>query len=148
MTTGTADTPQFSIGEYQFSLNTAVAQTLDRNTEQRWGKHSRFGQYEALQDLGPGADTITLAGVIYPAWRGGAGQLDAMRATANLGEPLMLVDGAGNVYGWWVIEGIDEKAQQFAALGVPRKQEFTMKLRYFDGGGGVDPLLDYLWSLF
>lgn len=148
MTTGSADTPQFSIGEYQFSLNTAVAQTLDRTTEQRWGRHALFGQHEALQDLGPGADTITLAGVIYPHWRGGTGQIEAMRQTANLGEPLMLVDGSGTVYGWWVIESIDEKAGEFAALGVPRKQEFSMKLRYFDGGGGGDTLLDYLRSLF
>jgi phage protein U len=126
--------PQMMLGSYMFSLNTAVFQGLDRKTEYRWVVLERLGQDAALQYTGPGADTISLPGVVYPSWRGGGGQLDKMRALAGKGQPQLLIDGAGNIYGRWVIEGIEEKQSVFAAFGQPLKQEFTISLRRFDGG--------------
>ena len=139
--------PQMILGEVLFSLNSAAFQELNRETAHRWSVQERFGQPEALQYIGPGSDTITLPGVIYPSYRGGTGQIEKMRNAAAKGEPLQLIDGFGNVLGRWVIESVSEKRTNFAALGVPRKQEFTMKLRHFDGGS-FNSILQMITALF
>ena len=124
------------LGSFQFGINTAAYQTLQRTTEYRWPSQDRFGKGPVLQHVGQGADTITLPGVIYPEWRGGLGQIDDLRKLAAEGKPQTMIDGTGNVLGRWVIERLEEKQAVFADAGVPRKQEFTVQLRrYFDEGG-------------
>lgn len=121
------------LGSFQFGINTAAYQTLQRSNEWRWPAQDRFGKGPVLQHVGQGAETITLPGVVYPEWRGGLGQMDTLRALAAEGKPQTMIDGAGNVLGRWVIERVEEKQAVFADAGVPRKQEFTVQLRrYFD----------------
>lgn len=122
------------LGSFQFAVSTAAYQELMRSTEHRWPAQERFGQLPALQYTGPGADTITLAGVVYPEFRGGTGQIERLRALADRGEPQLLVDGLGNVHGRWVVERIEERQTVFAARGVPRRQDFTLTLRKYDAG--------------
>lgn len=117
------------LGSFQFSITTAAYQDLRRRTEYRWPAQDLYGRMPALQFTGPGGDTITLTGTIYTEYRGGIGQLDAMRALASRGQPQLLVDGTGRILGRWVIEGIDEGQSVFAAAGRPRKQEFALQLR-------------------
>jgi hypothetical protein len=131
-----------TLGGFQFGISTAAYQELQRRTEYRWPSQDRFLQDPALQFVGPGADTITLQGVIYPEWNGGTGQVDDMRSLAAEGQPLTLIGGGGTVMGEWVIEGVEEKSSVFAIQGVARKQEFTLSLRKFksadsSGLGGV-----------
>lgn len=124
-----------SLGDFLFGINTAVYQELGRSTEWRWPSQDRFNQSPVLQFVGPGADTISLPGVVYPEWRGGLAQIETMRAMADLGEPLMMIDGTGAVWGQWVIEKVDEKQSVLAAAGIPRKQEFTLSLKKYDDEG-------------
>ncbi len=119
------------LGGYQFGLNTAAYQGLSRSDDWRWPVQERIGQEQALQFVGPGASTITLDGVVFPEWRGGLGQLDAMRLEAAKGVPLVLVDGRGGTHGMWVIERIDETQSVFAAGGLARRVEFSMQLRRY-----------------
>lgn len=121
-----------ALGVFQFSIQTAVYQELNRHTEYKWPSQHRFGKRPSSQFVGKGEDTITLPGVIYPEYRGGFQQIERMRLLAGLGKPLMLVDGLGKIMGRWVIESIDEKQTLFAAFGAPRKMEFTVALRKFD----------------
>lgn len=117
------------LGAYQFSISTAAYQDLARSTQYRWAAQERHGQHDDLQFTGPGPDTITLSGVVYPDWRGGTTQPASMRELGATGVPHLLVDGLGVVHGLWVIEQVDERQAAFGAAGQPRKQEFTMKLR-------------------
>jgi phage protein U len=126
--------PMLILGDFMFSLNTAAFQEMQRSTDYKWASQERFGKHEALQYVGPGSDTITLPGVIYPNYRGSTAQITKLRALAAKGQPLLMIDGTGNVLGRWVIESIEEKRSNFAALGIARKQEFTIKLKHFDGG--------------
>ena len=89
-----------------------------------------MGSEMCIRDRGD--ETMQLPGVIYPEYRGGFQQIEAMRRIAALGQPLLLVDGLGKLWGRWVIESIDEKQSLFAAFGAPRKQEFTLSLARFD----------------
>jgi len=122
-----------ALGNFQFGLNSAAYQELTRSTEQRWASQDRFGQLAALQHTGPGAETITLPGVIYPEFRGGLGQLDRMRELAGRAVPLTLITGTGRILGRYVIERVEERQSVFAAAGLPRKVEFTLNLRLYDG---------------
>lgn len=117
------------LGAFQFGLSTAAYQELSRSTNWTWAAQSRFGQDDALQNTGPGADNLTLPGIVYPEFQGGTGQLDALRDLADQRTPLRLVDGLGRMRGEWVIEKVDERATIFAQRGVARKQEFTVSLR-------------------
>lgn len=124
-----ASTVMMQLGSFQFSISTAAYQELRRRTEYRWASQDRFGRMPALQFTGAGADSIDLSGTIYTEYRGGLGQLNAMRAQASRGQPLLLVDGNGNLLGHWVIESVEEDQSVFAAAGRPRKQQFTLRLR-------------------
>lgn len=117
------------LGEFQFSITTAAYQELKRTTEWRWPAQGQFGRLAALQFIGPGDDLITLPGVIYPEYRGGLGQLDALRTLGNSGRPQTMIDGRGNILGLWVIERVEEGQQVFASGGAPRRQEFTLQLK-------------------
>ncbi len=129
------------LGEFQFGINTAAFQKLSRTNEWRWPSQDRFGNPPVLQYIGQGAETITLPGVIYPEWRGGFGQLDAMRAQAGQGQPLTMIDGRGQLMGKFAIERIEESQSVFADAGAPRKQEFTIQLRrFFETGQAANPV--------
>jgi len=87
-----------------------------------------------LQFTGYGPETIEIAGVIYPHFRGGLKQVDKMRLQAGFGVPLPLVTGAGKVLGLWVVETITEGQTIFERRGKPLKQEFTIRMSRYDGG--------------
>ena len=125
------DTRLMALGDYRFSVDTAAYGELVRATEYRWARQDRLGRPPARQYLGPGDDTITLKGIVYPTHRGGLGQVDALREEAGKGEPLRLVGGTGIVFGLWVILRIRETAQAFLAGGAARRQEFEIDLAYY-----------------
>jgi phage protein U len=122
------------LGGFKFSLNTAVFQEFERRTSYAWPAQERVGQYAALQYTGPGDDRVTLPGVIFPDWRGGAGQIDELRALASQGRPLQLITAAGDILGEWVIDAVDERASVFKTDGTPRKQEFVVSLKKYGDG--------------
>lgn len=82
----------------------------------------------AQQFVGLGNETLDLKGVIYPHYQGGMGQLDVMRAQAGRGDPLLLVDGLGFIWGQWVILQVDETQTVMLTNGQPRKLEFQLRL--------------------
>lgn len=123
------------LGNFSFSLDTAAYQTLSRSTEYKWKAQERIGNVDALQYMGRGVDSITLEGVIFTAYRGvGMRQPEEMRRFAGAGTPLLLVSGTGEVFGEWVIEGVDETQSVFIGGGLPRKQQFTIRMRQYGDG--------------
>jgi len=129
-----------NLGSFQFSLDTAVFDELRRSTTYNWPEQSRIGTTAAIQFTGQDAETITLPGRIYPHFRGGLGQVDAMRSMAQAGKPLLLVDGLGSIKGFWSITRIDECRKVLWSSGAPRLQEFTIDLKYYGpNGNDVQP---------
>lgn len=120
-----------ALGDYRFGLSTAAYQTLERTSQWRWPTQDRIGTAPASQFVGPGGETVSLSGMIYPHYKGGLGQLDAMRAEAGKGEPLMLVDGTGKVWGKYVITEIREGQRTLFSNGAPRCQEFDVTLQSY-----------------
>jgi phage protein U len=117
-----------ALGSYRFSIDSAAYQELKHSQAYRWQTQERLQRRPAMQFLGAGEESIELSGVIYPHFKGGLEQLDTMRAEANKGQPLLLVDGLGFVWGQWVITQIDEGQSFFQGNGQPLKQSFQLKL--------------------
>lgn len=123
------------LGAYQFELNTARYQTLVREIEFLWNAKGRFGQRPSLQSGGIGEEKITVSGVVFGAWRGGIGQLDAMRAEGAKRKPLLLVSSGWqrgrNVFGYWVLTRVRENQSHIDQRGSPEKQEYTLELSFY-----------------
>lgn len=129
-----AATPSYvmlALGPYRFSLSTAAYQELERTSSWRWPSVDRIGARPALQYTGPGEDTVSMRGTIYPHYAGGLGQVSAMRAAASTGLPLLLIDGTGRVWGQYVITEIRETQKTFFSNGQPRAQEFDLSLTMY-----------------
>jgi len=116
------------LGEYTFAIGSAAYQSLKRSTGYRWQAQTRLGRLPARQYLGKGEDTLNLEGTLYPYFKGGLQQLDAMRAEAGKGQPLMLIDGSGQIWQQWVIVHIEQTHTALFENGTPRKIAFRLQL--------------------
>lgn len=119
------------LGPFMFALDTAAYQSLSRTTEYRWADLERIGNRPMSQYTGMGKETVELDGVIYPHFKGGLHQVQAMRELAGLGKPLPMVDGTGKIWGEWVIEQVQETLRVLAKNGAPLKIEFKLNLKYY-----------------
>lgn len=129
------------LGAFTFGIDTAAFQELQRVSTYRWEAKNRIGRKPAQQNVGSGADTIRLDGVIFPHYRGGLGQIAALRAQAAAGEPLPLIyafETAGQFCGRWCVAEISETRTVFFENGAPRKIEFSLSLvEYGEDAGGL-----------
>ncbi|QWN07006.1 phage tail protein [Xanthomonas citri] len=121
-----------SYGTFVFSLDSAAFLQLQRQMNWRHGTSERVGARPASQFLGPGDDIIDLSGLIAPELTGTRASLHTLRQLAADGEPLPLVDGAGVVYGPYLLLSIIETASLFFEDGTPRRIEFQLSLRRAD----------------
>lgn len=129
--TGAADggaPAMLTLGDVVFAANGAGHQRLRRVAEYRHPEIALVGARPARQWTGPGAETIELEGVIHPAWRGGAGDVRALRSAAAERAAMRLVDAGGANLGLWCVLRVDETASGLFADGAPRRIEFTVEL--------------------
>jgi phage protein U len=124
-----------SLDQFVFGLSTAAYVELQRRTSWKHRSTSRVGGRDARQFTGEGDDSITLSGLLAPDNKiGTLESLAELRKMADAGEAYVLVDGAGNVYGAFIIEGIDEGQSLHQKDGTPRRVEFTINLMRVDDG--------------
>ncbi len=120
------------LGDFAFGIDTAAYQELEREYSWRWAKVERLMSKPVNQFVGPDLDAVTLRGVIYPAFArnsDGLAQVPAMKAAADKGEAMVMVDGNGRVWGDFCIERLRETQSAFMSDGSPRKVEFEITLR-------------------
>lgn len=119
-----------SLGLFVFSIPTAAYQQLQRSSAAEWSENKRIGRRAASQFLGPGADTISLNGTLYPEFTGGPVNLERLRTMMNGGKAYTLMDGTGNMMGYWTIRNVNQTASVFLREGVARKIEFNLSLHH------------------
>ena len=120
-----------ALGEFRFAVDTAAYQELRHSQSWRWQSQERLLRKPAQQFVGAGEETLDLSGVIYPHFQGGLQQIEKLRIQASKGEPLLLVDGLGFVWGLWVVIQIEEGQSFFQGNGQPLKQTFQLRLRRY-----------------
>ncbi|MEX3924416.1 phage tail protein [Paraburkholderia sp. BR10936] len=136
LSSGLSQSASELLSGFNFSLNTAVYQSMRRSTQYVWGEQSRFGQRAARQFVRVGDDTLTLPGVIYPEWKGSSSAMGVLRKMGSAGIPYLMMDAQGYVYGRWTIESVEETKSEFAAFNQPKKIEFVVTLKMYDGQDG------------
>lgn len=120
-----------ALGDYRFSVDTAAYQSASLDHSFLWPVQQHLGATATPQFVGFGEIKRRLSGTIYTDHRGGLAQLPAMIAQAGLGEPLPLVSGTGEVFGYWCILSVKETASIFYADGRPRRIDFEMELSFY-----------------
>lgn len=124
--------PLMSLGQFVFEIKSAPYEELRRRTEYRWASVPRIGARPAHQFLGQGEDTITLNGTLYPELTGGPVQLNKLRQMADQGATWIMMSGAGEKMGHWLIESVEETQTLFFPDGTPRKLGFSIALKRDD----------------
>lgn len=121
------------LGTFRFSLDTAAYAELERTAGYRFAAIDRAGAKPTLQPMGAELATVRLAGKILPGWRGKASSVDDLVALANAGAPLVMADGAGRVWGKWVLERVSSHSDVFLEDGTPRRVAFSAELKEWPG---------------
>jgi phage protein U len=121
-----------AIGLFAFGIPTLAHDELQRRTQWKHATSNRVGARDATQYVGPGDETVSISGTAYAELSDGRASLDQLRAMAGTGDAWPLVDGAGRVYGAFVIETIDEGQRVLLADGTPLKIDFTINLLRVD----------------
>ncbi|CAE6755175.1 phage tail protein [Paraburkholderia haematera] len=121
-----------SLDQFVFSLATAPYKELQRRRNWKHSSSSRVGARNSSQFNGPGEDTITLTGTVAPESIGSIASIKQLADMGDTGDANVLVDGAGNVYGAWIIDGLDETQTYHTPEGIPRKIEFSLTLKRVD----------------
>ena len=119
-------------GMFVFTLRTVPYQQLRHSQEWRHVKNDRVNQSAAWQYIGPGDDTITLDGVLYPEITGGRWSLSALETIGFAGRPWPLIEGDGQIYGMYVMTRLERGKTEFDRYGNPKKIEFTISLSRAD----------------
>lgn len=122
------------LGALRFEIGGLDYQELERRFDYRWTPQERLGRRPAQQFLGPGEETITLKGVIYPnhpLFRNSLSELNRLRSSAMSGAffnfGVNVGGGVGRFLGRWCIKSISDSQSIFRG-GTPSKVEFTVEL--------------------
>lgn len=124
-----------TLGMFVFDLPSLTYDQLQRSTSWRHPSSDRVGARAAVQFAGPGDDDIVLTGSLAPIVAGDPDSLDRLREMGDSGEAWPLVDGAGRVYGAFVITKLDETQKAILDNGVPRICDFSLSLKRVDDRG-------------
>lgn len=134
-----------ALGDYRFAVDTAAYQTIEQETQYRWAEQPRLGKAPGQQFLGAGTRSMTISGIIYPAFvaarylglpgeakrRVAFGQIDRMKDEAAKGVPLNMTDDLGFYHGKWVILAVRQTDDEFGQKGMPKRQQFAISLKYY-----------------
>lgn len=122
-----------SLGDFQFSIDTAAYAQLSLRAEYSWAAVERLQNTPRFQATGKETRSVTLDGVVYPGYRdAGISQIETLREAAVKMEPQYLMAGDGKYLGRWVVKSISQTDSVFLEDGLPQKQEFTLELERFD----------------
>lgn len=121
-----------ALGQFVFELNNLAFDEMRRTTDWRHPSNSRVGAMPGRQFVGKGEDKLTLAGLLAPGNFGNRTAIEKLRAMGDTGAAFALVNGAGEVFGAWVIESVEETGTIFTLDGLARRVEFTLNLARVD----------------
>lgn len=118
-----------ALGLFIFEFATWPFEDLSRRTDWNHAGAPRTGARDALQFTGPGDETVSIAGKLAPEVAGSYSSIETLRAMADEGDEYQFVLGTGDVWGGFVITGMDERRKAMLVDGTPRMIDFTLDLK-------------------
>ncbi|HDV8622221.1 TPA: phage tail protein, partial [Escherichia coli] len=119
-------------GMFVFELRTLPHQQIQQSKTWRHVKNERINRSAAWQYIGAGDDQITLSGLLYPEITGGEVSLTLLNTQAYTGCPWPLIDGTGQIYGMYVITGLQTTRSELDRYGKAKKIEFSISFQRCD----------------
>ncbi len=135
-----------ALGPFAFQAHGFGLTDISRNTSTKWANVAVSGGMDRLQWTGGDNDEVTISGVLFPHEFGGMGALSGIRAAAEAGQPLMLVNLAGQIFGLHVVESISEDRSLLDRNGLPMRNAYKLSMKRFQGA--VPSLQSVLVGLF
>lgn len=117
-----------SLGLFVFEFATWPFEDLKRRTDWTFANNPRVGARDAHQFVGQGQEQVQIAGRLCPEAAGSFSAIGTLRAMADTGEEHQLVLGTGEIWGSFVIVGMDEGRKHLMDDGTPRLIDFTLDL--------------------
>lgn len=122
-----------ALGPFAFQAHGFGLSDIGRNTDTGWAAVAVAGGMDRLQWTGGNSDSVTISGVLFPHAFGGMESLVGIRAAAEAGQPLMLVNLAGQIFGLHVVESISEDRSLLDRDGLPRRNAYRLTLKRYVG---------------
>ncbi len=119
-------------GMFVFELRTLPHQQLQQNKSWRHVKNERVNRSASWQYIGAGEERITLSGVLYPEITGGEVSISILTTQAYTGRPWPLIDGVGQIYGMYVLTGLQVTRSELDCYGKAKKIEFSVSFERCD----------------
>ena len=116
------------LGKFSFTIGNSIYQQISNDVEARFAVLNPLVGRTRKHLLGRGEENKTLTGTFYPYEHGGLPALDAFKAMAGSPVPLMMVSGAGLVFGFWLVASVSDDGSYLSYGNVPQKVEFTVEL--------------------
>ena len=124
-----------ALGPFAFESLSFGFYGLSRDLATPWADIKTVGGLDRIQWLGGDSDKVTIVGVVFPEEFGGLDSLEGVRSAARAGSVLPLVTLGGNVFGMYVVEGVNEDQSFHDATGRPRKDVYSIELKRYIGSG-------------
>lgn len=118
-----------ALDTFIFETDSLPYQEMALQASWRYARSERFQALPSAQYLGEDAMDITLTGALFNGQIGNYGALATLSQMAGRGEAYQLMSGEGNVLGYFTIEALDVRNSLFFIDGVPRKADFSIKLK-------------------
>lgn len=122
-----------ALGAFAFQAHGFGLTDITRDTKTGWAAIAVAGGMDRLQWTGGNSDDVSISGVLFPQAFGGLDSLAGIRAAAEQGQPLMLVNLAGQIFGLHVVEGITEDRSFLDRDGLPLRNAYKLSLKRFQG---------------
>jgi phage protein U len=114
------------------------ATDYERTTAQDFARKDVISARKGFEDVGPGDDTLTINGAVFPDHLGGRSAPALLRAMADQRTPQLILWGDGSVAGWWLVTETREKGTYLAADGHARMVEMTVTCQRCDQPSAAD----------
>lgn len=114
-----------------FIFETGALPVAEIAQKSAW-RHARAERYQALpasQFVGADPQELTITGAIHTGQLGKFSSIETLKTMADTGEAYQLMDGQGNVLGYYTIEALDLRKSLMLDDGTPRKADFTLSLK-------------------
>jgi phage protein U len=116
------------LGDIEFSLPEGSFTQIERRTSWRVDVPDPITGLGTPDVRGRASDELRLTGAVFPGISGHLDSVDRLRDAGDAGEPLLLVDGEGTIYGEWVVSSVEESRQEHLPTGIPRKMSWVLVL--------------------
>ncbi|MCW5003544.1 phage tail protein [Enterobacter roggenkampii] len=120
-----------SLGEFMFTVSGLAYSRFRREMSWRWAEQARAGQSDLLQYVGTARKTVVFDGEAHPLYGQSVRAIALLEAEAARGEPLLLINADGDVFGYWVITELSDSAEGITPGGGGRHTTFSLTIKHY-----------------